>query len=90
MNKEKLVERCNVNEPCTFLDNRLEGVGFAGKGFVPVKVVRRNDLGRAISVFYGVKYKQARGDDGFMINYCPFCGCAPGLFGEERKHDSNS
>jgi hypothetical protein len=84
MNKREVVEFCGVERPCTFLKDRMEPVGFPGKGFVPLMVVRKID-GRAVTRFYGVKFKQARGDEGFMINYCPWCGRTPGLFGEERE-----
>jgi hypothetical protein len=84
MNKPDVVKFCSVEQPCTFLNDRLEGIGFAGKGFVPVMVLRKIE-GRTVTRFYGVKYKQARGDEGFMINLCPWCGRTPGLFGEERK-----
>lgn len=84
MNKTEVVKFCSVEKPCTFLHDRMEAVGFPGKGFVPVMVMRTID-GKRVTRFYGVKFKQARGDDGFMINHCPWCGRTPGLFGEERK-----
>ncbi|MEW6708283.1 MAG: hypothetical protein AB1403_00535 [Candidatus Riflebacteria bacterium] len=88
MNKPEVVVYCNVEQPCTFLKDRLEAIGFPGKGFVPMMVMRKID-GRTVTRFYGVKYKQARNDDGFMINHCPWCGKTPGLIGEERKNDIN-
>lgn len=80
--KEPVFEKCNSEKMCTWLADRVECIGFSGKGLVPV--YRLNIHGKLTSVLYGVKYKQARGDNGILINYCPFCGQTPGLFARER------
>jgi hypothetical protein len=88
-NKEPVFEKCNVERTCTWLSNRLESINHAGKGFVPVYVMRavKGPLGHTgmVKVLYGVNYKQDRGDSGILINHCPFCGQTPGLFAEEMK-----
>lgn len=89
--KEPVFEKCNVERTCTWLSNRLEPINHAGKGFVPVYVMRMRAVegqpGRTsmAKVLYGVNYKQDRGDSGILINHCPFCGQTPGLFAEEMK-----
>jgi len=84
--KDQVVQFCSVEKPCTFLNDRMEGVGFTGKGFVPILVVRTVN-GRSVTRLFGVKYKQDRGDSGFTINHCPWCGKTPGLWGEERTRE---
>ncbi|HAE37690.1 MAG TPA: hypothetical protein DCG57_03505 [Candidatus Riflebacteria bacterium] len=86
-NKEPMFEKCSSERMCTWLADRVEEVGHNGKGFVAVYVL--NGKAKVNSdnsmILYGVKYRQARGDNGILINHCPFCGQTPGKFAEEMK-----
>lgn len=81
--KEPVFKKCSPENMCTWLADRVERIGFTGKGLIPV--YRLNSHGKLTSVLYGVKYRQGRGDDGVMINHCPFCGQTPGKFAQEMK-----
>lgn len=79
-NKEPLIEKCDSERMCTWLADRVESLNHRGKGFVPVYVLSKDENRRQAleSILYGVKYQQARGDNGTLINHCPFCGGSPG------------
>lgn len=80
--KDPIFHKCNSEQMCTWLADRTEPAGFPGKGLVAVMTVNSNGKQTGL---YGVKYKQARGDDGILINHCPFCGQTPGKFAEDMK-----
>lgn len=81
-NKAPMFEKCSSERMCTWLADRAESMNHSGKGFVPIYTLNSQTK---TSVFYGVKYRQARGDNGIIINHCPFCGQTPGKFAEEMK-----
>lgn len=77
--KEPMLEKCNEERMCTLLSDRADEPCHQGKGFVPVYINRRNSAENMKRIFHGVKFKQARGDNGLLINFCPFCGDTPGI-----------
>ena len=87
--KEPVFEKCNSERMCTWLADRVEQVGHSGKGFVPVYVLdgKAKVSSSVALILYAVKYQQARGDNGILINHCPFCGQTPGLFAREKQHE---
>jgi hypothetical protein len=76
-----------VNGFCDTLFDRLHEANYRGKGFSPYTVIYREDLSKENfePKVLGVRYRMNAGDQGIMLNYCPFCGSKLDWFRDKEK-----